>query len=95
MTRIGQEIKNDPESGQFFFELNGQTGHLKYTIKDHRIDLRSTFVPAELRGQKLGDLLVEHAIKFAKDKELKIIATCPFVGKYFSKHPEYSEMLSS
>jgi uncharacterized protein len=88
-----QQIKNN--AGQFVLESEGKNSFLKYNISNHTLDLYSTYVPKELRGQKLGEKLVEHSIGFAKDNNLKIVPTCPFVSKYFSKHPEYTSVLSS
>jgi predicted GNAT family acetyltransferase len=90
-----QEIKNDSKSGQFILDSNGKESFLKYKITDHSIDLYSTYVPEELRGQKLGDKLVEYSLEFAREHQLKIIPSCPFIRKYFSKHPEYGHMLSN
>ena len=92
---MGQEIKNDSQSGQFILDTNGKESFLKYKISNHSIDLYSTYVPKELRGQKLGDKLVEYSLEFAREHHLKIIPSCPFVEKYFSKHPEYTDFLSN
>jgi uncharacterized protein len=95
MATAKQEVKNDSQSRQFTLDSNGKESFLKYRLSDHSIDLYSTYVPVELRGNQLGDKLVQYSIQFAREHQLKIIPTCPFVEKYFSKHPELQDILSS
>ena len=40
------------------------------------LDIRSTFVPQEIRGQGIGQRMVEAAISFAKEQHLQVRASC-------------------
>jgi predicted GNAT family acetyltransferase len=44
-------------------------------------------VPSALRGQHVGDALVEAAFEAARSAGLAIVAVCPFVKAYMRKHP--------
>ncbi len=57
------------------------------------IDLVSTRVPDGLRGRKLAGELVKHALEFAGDEGLEVLATCPYVKRYVKRHPEYQELV--
>jgi predicted GNAT family acetyltransferase len=62
------------------------------------LDLYHTFVPPELRGQKIGDklcrvciftfdesilsFLFQEAFNYCKENHLKVVTSCPFVQKY-------------
>lgn len=60
----------------------GETGF----IIDH------TEVDESLRGQKVGDKLLAEAVKYAREKGLKIFATCPFALRKLSNNPEYADI---
>lgn len=61
--------------------------------KDNSLDLYSTQVPPEARGQNIGDKLVRAALDFARQEGVKVIPTCPYVAHWFKKHPEEAGML--
>ncbi len=60
----------------------GETGF----IIDH------TEVDESLRGQKVGDKLLAKAVNYAREKGLKIFATCPFALRKLSNNPEYADV---
>jgi uncharacterized protein len=60
----------------------GETG----IIIDH------TEVDESLRGKKVGDRLLAEAVKFAREKGLKIYATCPFALRKLQTNEEYSDV---
>lgn len=60
----------------------GETGF----IIDH------TEVDESLRGQKVGDKLLAEAVKYAREKGLKIFATCPFALRKLTNNPEYADV---
>lgn len=41
----------------------------------------------KLRGQKVGNSLVEKVIEFAREEKLKVVPVCTFVQKQFEKMP--------
>ena len=74
---------------------------------DHKVVAKMTFVYAgttkiiidhtevnpEHNGKGYGKLLMQKAIAFATEKEIKIIPLCPFAKSYFDKHPEENSIL--
>jgi len=60
----------------------GETG----IIIDH------TEVDESLRGQKVGDQLLAEAVKFAREKGLKVFATCPFALRKLQSNEEYADV---
>jgi len=59
---------------------------------DKSIDIDHTEVDESLRGQGIGEKLVKEAAEFAREKGLKITATCPYASKLLSRKPEYSDV---
>jgi predicted GNAT family acetyltransferase len=76
--------ENGDRVAEMTYSVAGETG----IIIDH------TEVAEELRGQGVGEKLVEAAVKHARDKGLKIFATCPFAIKVLSSSNEYSDVYS-
>lgn len=52
-----------------------------------------TFVDPSLRGQGIGNLLVEKVVALAKEEDKQIKAQCPYAVGWFEKHPEYTYLL--
>ncbi len=76
------------EDGERLAELTyvnvGETGF----IIDH------TEVTENLRGQNVGEDLVDAAVKYAREKDLKIFATCPFAIRVLSSREDVSDIYS-
>lgn len=60
----------------------GETGF----IIDH------TEVDESLRGQKIGDKLLAEAVSYAREKGLKIYATCPFALRKLQNNVDYADV---
>lgn len=66
---------------------------LTYSNSDNNaINIDHTEVDESLRGKGIGDKLIEEAVKFAREKGLKITATCPYASKLLSRNSEYSDV---
>lgn len=59
----------------------------------HRIIIDHTEVNPGHNGKNFGKKMVEKAVLFAREKEIKILPLCPFAKKVFDKTPEYSDVL--
>lgn len=46
------------------------------------IDFTSTYVPPQLRGQGLAESLVRAGLKWAKEQEYELHASCWYVAKF-------------
>lgn len=53
----------------------------------------STYVPPELRGRGIADLLLKEAINLAKRENLKIEPICSYALYYFIKNKNERELL--
>ncbi|WP_199678190.1 MULTISPECIES: GNAT family N-acetyltransferase [Eubacterium] len=51
-----------------------------------------TEVAEDMGGLGIGKVLVEKAVRKARDENKKIIPLCPFARAEFDKHPEYREL---
>lgn len=60
---------------------------------EDKIIIDHTEVNDELRGQGAGKMMVEAAVKYARQNNKKIIPLCPFAKSVFDKTPEFQDVL--
>lgn len=70
------------EAGKMFYVWAGSD---KFII-DH------TEVYPGFEGKGVGKLLLMEVVKFAREKQLKIMPLCPFAKSMFNKMPEISDV---
>lgn len=93
------EVKLDlnNKSGLFFIEVNG-TIEAKMTFVfagDDKIIIDHTEVNPGNKGKGFGKIMVQNAVEFAREKNIKIIPLCPFAKSVFEKTPEWNNVLST
>ena len=57
-------------------------------IADH------TFVPPEMRGQGVAQVLVDALVADAREQGFKIVPQCSYVEALFRRHPEWADLLA-
>ena len=72
---------------------HGHPAHLDYRLREGIIDIVHTEVPADYQGQGLAGKLAAAALNWARESGRKVIPSCPFVGSYISKHPEFADLV--
>ena len=90
------DIQHDEgNSGEFYIEKDDKRiALLDYRRSgDSEMTITHTEVGEELAGQGIGKKLVGEAVKYARDNDLKVIATCPFAAKVIAKTPEFQDVL--
>lgn len=80
-------------TGRFELEQDGQVASLEYSLAGHVLGLLHTDVPDALRGSGIATELVKAALDWAREHNLKVDVTCPFVAGYLRTHPEYSDIV--
>jgi uncharacterized protein len=89
------EHKKEGNDG-FFYAGNDDhpQAEMTYTMPDpQKMIISHTEVSEELRGQHVGYDLVEAAVNYARDKNIKILPLCPFANAVFKKKKEYHDVL--
>lgn len=81
--------------GSFYVEENGAlTAEMTYSLAGPgKMIIDHTSVSDQLRGHGVGNLLVDAAVSYSRDKNLKIIPLCPFARSVFNKMPAYDDVL--
>lgn len=91
------EIQHNQEDkkGAFYVEQEGkQLAEMTYIYAgEKKIIIDHTEVDDSLRGLGVGYKLVEAAVVFARENDLKIMPLCPFANAVFKKKSAYQDVL--
>jgi uncharacterized protein len=91
------KIEHKKEGNDGLFYAGNDDHHqaeMTYTMPDpQKMIISHTEVSEELRGQHVGYDLVEAAVNYARDKNIKILPLCPFANAVFKKKKEYHDVL--
>lgn len=74
-------------------DVGKEWGELTYRLAPGMIQILFVGVNPARRGEKLGDLLVEAAVAYAKESSYRIKPICPFAAYYLKKKAEYQDLL--
>lgn len=82
-------IEHDLATHRFLAQTSSGTAVLSYAPAGPGVlELYSTYVPAPDRGHGIGGLLVEAALRYARENRMQVIPTCRFVARWIRDHPE-------
>lgn len=88
------KIINDKKNNLFVAEIEGKEAYLRYAMRgEDVIDFIYTYTPPELRGKGLAEKIVGAGFKHAKENNLKVIPTCPYIIYFLSRNQEYKSLL--
>ncbi len=77
-------------------EKGKQIAILEYPeVKPGLVNLVHTEVASEMKGQGLAGKITEYVAKELRKQGIKAQLTCSYAIKWFSKHPEYSDILDN
>lgn len=81
---------------RFFIEVDGEKlAEITYVNSgDKQITIDHTYVSEKLRGQKVGNVLVERVVEFARQENLQILPQCSFAVREFEKNKHYEDVLA-
>ena len=82
--------------GLFYIEVEGEKlAEMTYSrAGDSLIIIDHTEVSEKLKGQGAGKQLVQAAVSYAREHNIKILPLCPFAKAIFDKTPDYSDVLN-
>jgi predicted GNAT family acetyltransferase len=87
-------VENDTTHHRFLVRLPEGEGELIYRqIGPHTIELVHTEVDPKLRGRGVAEALAEAAIEHVRTHGLHVVATCPYVQRWLTIHPEHKDLV--
>jgi predicted GNAT family acetyltransferase len=79
------------------FELpiaDGALAAAYYRVEDGRVVLIHTEVPSELSGNGIASRLAHGTFELLRKTGRKAILKCPFMSRFFIRHPEYADVVA-
>lgn len=83
------------EGKRYYMQLGDERAELAYGESGKTRDFRHTYVPRELRGRKIAERLVRHALDDTMRSGYTFTPSCPYVERFVEKNPEYKKGLAS
>ena len=82
-----QEIIHQAAQGRFVMHLDGTEAVLEYRLlpspaAPEGVDFTRTWVPPAHRGKGLAEALVRRGLKWAREQNYRIEASCWYVAKF-------------
>jgi predicted GNAT family acetyltransferase len=82
-------VRHEPERSRFVVNLPDGEAELLYgEFAEDVLDLQHTEVPPGGRGKGVGEALVRAALAFARERGVRVMATCPYVQAWLRRHPD-------
>jgi predicted GNAT family acetyltransferase len=82
--------------GRWRVIVNGHEGEMTFSrASPTLIIIDHTEVPDALRGQGVGQALVERAVEDARREGFRIIPLCPFAKAQFQRHAQWRDVVSA
>lgn len=86
------DIQHRPEQGRFEATVEGLRCELDYRLSTGRMHITHTGVPRPLEGRGIAAALVQHALTWARQEQLKVDPVCSYVAVYLRRHPEWHDL---
>ena len=85
-------IKNEKDH-RFEMKVGGYTAFIEYQQVPGKIILIHTEVPPQLEGKGAATAIIEKALTYIEQNNLKLKPYCPMVVAYIKRHPEWKKLL--
>ena len=82
------QVEHNEADHKYSAWIDGNEALVTYREEGDSLVFTHTLVPEALRGRKVGEELVRQAVADARQRGRHVSATCPFVERYFERHPE-------
>ncbi len=86
-------VRHDPAARRFWVEVEGRTAVLDYEEAPGVLAFTHTFVPPELRGRGLAELLVRAGLAYARETRNQVRPDCSYVAAFMAKQAEFRDLI--
>ena len=82
-------IYHQRDKGKFYTVVRGHEAFMKYAKPDQdTLEVQSIHIPSTLRGQGIAGRMAEFACNYAREKHLRLKASCPYLAQFLENNPE-------
>jgi predicted GNAT family acetyltransferase len=88
------EVRVNEAGRRFEIQLDGETAYIDYRWHHETLVLLYVYVPMSHRGKGISNILIEFAMRYARENQVKLKVYCSYINGYLRRHPEHHELLS-
>jgi uncharacterized protein len=87
-------VQHEPDASRYALFSDGErVGVAEYDLRDDAIVFTHTEVDPEKREKGMASALVQAALDDVRDgSDRRVIASCPYVRRWLSEHPDYADL---
>lgn len=88
------QIIHNSDMQRFELVVEGSMAVLSYEPHAEKMWIfNHTYVPDQLKGQGIGSELLQYALVYCRDNQIKVVPECSFVSAYFRRYPQWQDLL--
>ncbi|MDX8490437.1 GNAT family N-acetyltransferase [Mesorhizobium sp. VK22B] len=88
------KVVENAQQHRFELPIDGEIlASAYYRIESGKVALIHTEVPSEFSGQGIASRLAQGTFELLRKTGRKAILKCPFMSRFFAKHPEYADVV--
>ncbi|HML44990.1 GNAT family N-acetyltransferase [Roseixanthobacter pseudopolyaromaticivorans] len=91
----GKDVHEEPETGRFVLELDGETVFADCERKAGLIAIHHVYAPPSLRGTGAADRLMTGIAAQARDEGTRIVGHCRYADAWLRQSAEYRDLLAA
>lgn len=85
-------VRHNADAHRYEIETDGHLAVAEYAMEGGRQVMTRTFVPTELRGRGLAEVLVRAALQDAQAAGRRVVPACSYVDKFMQRHEEFAAL---
>lgn len=84
--KMNPEVRHNPDARRFEIATGHSLAVCDYIESGGELVLAHTFVPPEMRGTGLAARLVDAALAYAAERELRVVPACSYVAAHMRRN---------
>jgi predicted GNAT family acetyltransferase len=93
MLKEDLQVTLNESTHRFEISTGEETAYIDYAWQKDVLVLLYVYVPIPFRGKGYSTVLIQYALQYAREKNVKISVYCSYINGYLRRHPEYHDLL--
>ncbi|WP_059008614.1 GNAT family N-acetyltransferase [Streptomyces specialis] len=86
-------VRDNTDAARFEAWIGGElAGYAEYARTGSVVEYPHTEVRPDHEGEGIGGALARTALDDARERDLRVRASCPFISGWLERHPEYQDL---
>jgi uncharacterized protein len=92
---MANSVRDNSASQRYEMHVEGRSAFITYRRLADVMTLLHAEVPPELSGRGVGSALAKGTLELAREQGYKVVARCPFIASYITRHAEFQDLLGA